>query len=262
MMFYILHDSIFNPKGLFKQVKRNGWFTSFYILVMAIFMSLGMYNLYLSYDNPTFTEDSTGCDIVDNKFVCNGDNYNVNTMYDIYGVQIFFLNEDMTVDNISNIGDSSIVLQGKDISLYRSRNLIVSEQILSSKYGDFNSITDVTDFITHLLFISGIISNTLMNLVLILTIILISTMMFYRYRNNISYKNRFKLVTFALTPTALLITFYNLLNFDPIIFFVLAFFAYRPLFSLTRELNIQLVLREMEKNSSDNDLVDKEDKEE
>ncbi len=261
-MFNILHDSIFYPKGLLRQVKKSGWFTSFYILVLSIFMSLGMYNLYLSYDNPTFNESTTGCDIVNYKFVCDGDNYNVNTMYDIYGVQIFFLNENMTVNDISSIGDSSIILQGSDINLYRGKNLIVSQEILSSRYGDFNTISDVTDFITHLLFISGIISNTLMNFMLILTIILISTIMFYRFRYSISYKKRFKLVTFAITPIALLITFYNLLNFDSIIFFVIAFFAYRPLFALTRELNLQLAMKEMEKANEEVEENKEEDEDE
>ena len=51
-MFRILQDSIFNPKGLVKQVNRSGWFVLLYLIVLALFMSLGNAVAYISYDNP------------------------------------------------------------------------------------------------------------------------------------------------------------------------------------------------------------------
>jgi hypothetical protein len=48
-----------------------------------------------------------------------------------------------------------------------------------------------------------------------------------------------KLVIFAISPFAVLMTFYNLINFDDLWFFILMLIAYRSVFMLQRELYYQ-----------------------
>jgi len=255
-MFNILHDSIFNPKGLIKQIKRSGWFTFLYILIMAVFMSLGVYNAYFSYHNIPITEQSSGCVVTDGTLVCDGSNYNVNDRHLIYDIPVFFMSADKTIEDISEMGDVSIVIQGSSLMFYRAKTLVISQQIIGIQTPNITTLSDLTGFITKLLLISGIISNTFRNLVLVLAIILFSSIMFYRYRFDIKFGKRFKLVTYGLTPVILLFTFYNLIVYSfnigntlifEIVFFAIAFFAYRPLFIMNRELGIEIAKRKMQK---------------
>ena len=219
-------------------------------------MSLGVYNAYFSYNNIPITEQSSGCAVTDRTLVCEGSNYNVNDRHLFYDIPVFFLSADKTIDDISEMGDVSIVIQGSSMMFYRAKTLIISQQIIGTQMPNIATLDDLTGFITKLLLITGIISNTFRNLVLVLAIILFSSIMFYRYRFDIKYGKRFKLVTYGLTPVILLFTFYNLIVYSfnigstlifEIAFFAIAFFAYRPLFILNRELGIEIAKRKMQK---------------
>lgn len=87
-----------------------------------------------------------------------------------------------------------------------------------------------------------ILIHILGNLALLLLIGLISTLPFIRIRKFIPYKTIFKLVIFALTPVALLMTLYNLLDFPEIMFFILLFIGYRSIYLMQRELQYQTMI--------------------
>ena len=244
-MFKILQDSIFNPKGLVKQVNRSGWFVFLYLVIMALFMSIGMFALYLSYDNPTINEETTGCSLVDNSIVCDGDNYDIDNLFYVYGTRVYFLEEDSTVNDIPNMEIDSLVIQGDSIGLYLNKSLIGSLSIFSAEYG-FTTLSEAFSSVLSILLVTSLVSNFLMSLLLIIAVALISTIMFSRYRKFIPYKKLFKLTVFAITPVALLITFYNMLQFNMIIFFILSIVAYRTLFILNKQLYMQMMLRKMQ----------------
>lgn len=254
-MFNILHDSIFNPKGLVKQVNRSGWFIFLYLIVMAIFMSLGSFVAYFSYDNSLITSETTGCSLVNHELVCDGENYDLENMFYIYGTRVFFLDKDASITDLSDIGESSIIIQGDSVTLYFNNSPLASEALFSTEYGILTFEEGITT-LENFFLITSIVTNLLSNLFLIIMIILISTLMFIRYRKEIKYRKIFKLVTFAVTPVALLITFYNLLQFDSIIFFVLAFFAYRTLFNLNRQLYIQILSRKYAESQQNEDVIE------
>lgn len=251
-MFQILHDSIFNPKALVKQVNRSGWFIFLHLLIMAIFMSLGVFVAYAAYDNSDITSANTGCSLTEGLVTCDGENDYVNDLYYIYGMRVYILNTDDTVDNIGTFETQSIVLQNDRATLYVNGNESMSFGVFSGEY-DVSTFDEGIDLIATFVLISGIIGNLLSNFMLITAIVLISSLMFLRYKKVILYKKIFKLVTFAVTPVALLITFYHLLAFDMIIFFILSIFAYRTLYVLNRELYMQMMLRQMQQDQSNQD---------
>ncbi|MBN2540994.1 MAG: DUF1189 family protein [Bacilli bacterium] len=258
-MFQILHDSIFNPKGLVKHVTRSGWFVFFYIVIMMLFMTIGAFVYYLGYDNSVVTEDTTGCRVSNGALVCDGTNYDPNNIFDLYGIRVYFLADDASVNDISEMSEVAMVFQGDSVSVYRASTLFISEPIFGITNGSFISFDETVALFGTMFLVIGILSNAFANLALLMVVILISGLMFHRYRYDIVYSKRFKLATYAVTPLVLLITFFNILNFDQLIFFVLAFFAYRPLFVLNRELYMQLMLRKVEsvhQESEEEDVIE------
>lgn len=254
-MFRILQDSLFNPRGLIKQVNRSGWFIFLCLLVMSIFMSIGTYVAYASYENSNFDYESSGCSLVDGSVVCDGENYTLNTIQDIYGIHIYFLNEDMTIDDITTMENECIVIQGDEATLYLNGTSFTSLSIFGSSIG-FETLEEGMEAISSYVLWTSIGTNTVTNLILIIIISLIGSLMFLRYKQVIKYRKLYKLVVYGVFPIALLITFYNLLEFDSIIFFLLAIFAYRSLFVLNRELYKELLIRSMPKREDDPNVVD------
>jgi len=254
-MFRILQDSLFNPKGLIKQVNRSGWFIVLCLLVMAIFMSLSTYVVYASYESSSFDYESTGCKLVDNKVVCDGENYSLDTIQDVYGIYIYFLNENSTTDDIVTMESECIVIQGDEATLYVGGNSLTSLAIFNSNIG-YTSLVEGMKAITSYVLWTSIITSTITNLILIIIIVLIGSLMFLRYKPFIKYKKLFKLVVYGVFPIALLITLYNLLDFNSTIFFILAIFAYRTLFILNRELYKELLIRSIPKQEDDPNVVD------
>lgn len=254
-MFRILQDSLFDPKGLVRQVKRSGWFVFLYLVVMALFMSIGTAIAYLSDDTPLINDETTGCSLVDNSIVCDGENYEVNSLFYVYGIRTYFLNEDMTIDDIPLMEDNCIVIQGDGVEMFLGKSSFGAIPIFASEYG-YTSLEAGFGAILTILLVSGLLSNFLMNLGLILAIALISTIMFSRYKKFIKYKKIFKLTVFAVTPVALLITFFNMIEFGMIGFFILSIFAYRTLFILNRHLHMQMTIRRMQQQQEDPNVVD------
>lgn len=254
-MFKILQDSIFNPKDLVKQVNRSGWFTFFFLIVMALFMSIGTVVAYASYPNPTLTEESVGCYLEEGQMVCDGENYDLESLFYIYGFRIYFLDADMTVNDIPDIASDCLIIQGDSVTFYVGNAAMGKTPIFGLESGNEAFQTGISSM-TRLLFITGIISNFITNFLLIVAIVLISSLMFIRYKKYILYRKLFKLVTFAVTPVALLVTFYNLITFPFWLFFVVSIFAYRTLFILNKELYVQMILRQAQKEGQDPSVVE------
>ena len=254
-MFRILQDSIFNPKGLVKQVNRSGFFVFLYLLVMAIFMSIGTFVAYAAYENPTFTTETTGCFLQEEAIVCDGDNYDVDNLFYVYGFRVYFLDSDMSIDDIPNLDSDFLIVKGESITFYLNQSAMGSLPVFTDQYGA-TTLEDGMQTMVQFILITSIASSLITNFFLILAIVLISSLMFIRYKKFIAYKKLFKLITYAITPVALLITFYNLIQFNFIIFFIVSIFAYRTLFTLNRELYTQMMIRLMKQQNEDPSVVD------
>ncbi|XFA99688.1 DUF1189 family protein [Candidatus Izemoplasma sp. B36] len=258
-MFNIFKDSLFDPKGLVKYVNKKGFFVFIYYIILAIFMSAGPIVNIAKQVNSTFSEENTGCSIVNESVVCSGDNYDIDNVFYLSGFRVFFLNESDTIDVIDDLGLQSVVIQGKSLSIYFGDTNYYQFDFFDLY--DVESIEEGMDSLASFFLIGGIAGVVIQNIVLLLVVVLISSLAFLRFRKEIRYRKIFKLVIFAVTPLAVLFTFYGLFDINEIVFFILMFIAYRPIFTLQREILSRSAIRnynkqhEQEPNNGD-DVVE------
>lgn len=261
-MYNIIRESIINPKGIIKYHKKSGWFVFLYIMIMALFLSLGSIVVLIAYDNPTLSETNTGCVFEQGDLTCANEG-EIETDIDIYGIPVYFLGEDQELSDLP-VEDFNGGIAIKDnfafyvVNNYRSIGFDISE---------YNSFSGLAKFLRTPILVGGLFFSFLQNIVVMLFIILISTLPFLRFRKEIRYRKLFKMVTFAATPIAILLTIYNLLDFHMIIFFILMFFAYRSIFILQKELYYRSIVKEsytkkqtdISEDLKEEDVIDQEE---
>lgn len=266
-MFEIFTNSILYPKNIVQYHSKKGGFVFLYILMLIILMSIATFVFYISVKPEAVSSEVSGCSIVDSLLVCDGTNYDMNNSYELYDFNLYLLNETSEIADIDDLETFSMILKGAKLTVIVGDRQI-SEISFLTTYG-IDTIEDAASVLTTSIVIAGVFLGILSNLVIIMFIILISTIPFLRFKKMISYKKIFKMVVFASTPMAFLLTIYNLLNFNDLIFFVLMFFAYRSVFSLQRELYVRTIIKaeyqnqqeEPKENSSEFDDEDERDKE-
>ncbi len=242
-MYNIAKDSLFQPRRLLDYRNKSGWFTTFYLLVLTLLVSLGAIIHYGWYQNNTvITTETTGCSLTVSGLTCSGTVYDSHNKFHLYGYSVHFLRTGAAAETIVEDMDSrSLVFQDKMMYLYISGQREAEFPVFSQFAGSVSFDRFFESMRTGLLI--GLLGfHMLGNVALLLLIGLISTFPFIRLKKHIRYKTIFKLVIFALTPIALLMTFYNLLEFSDIIFFILMFFCYRSLYLLQRELHFQTMI--------------------
>ncbi len=240
-MFEVFTNSIVFPKNLINYHNKKGGFVFLYILFLVVLMSLATIVFFISHKPQAITEENTGCTIVDNYLVCTGENYNINNRFDMYDFDIHFLSDTDDIANVTNRDVFTIILQGSLLTVFVGDNEVNSFNFLQTY--DINSLEEVTSILKNSVITAGIFIGLISNTFIIVFIILISTIPFMRFRQLISYKKIFKMLTFAATPMAFLFAIYNLVNFDTIIFFILMLFAYRSVFVLQREIQFRVINR-------------------
>ncbi len=240
-MYEIARESIFNPKGIIKFHNKGGWFVTLYFFILVLFMSIGGIIFYASYDNAIITEASTGCSIEQGNYVCSATDYDPSQGYDLYGFQLYILNQSQSVLDINDMSNLSIVLHGDQFSFYLNGYETPSFNILSSNPDmTFDqSIREISNYLLAGAFISVFMGQSFS----LLFIILLSSITFLRLKKYITYRKILKMIIFAATPVALLLTIHSLVPFNDIIFLVLLFLAWRSIFVLQRELYVQTVFR-------------------
>jgi len=253
-VYNIAKDSIFQPKLIIKYRNKSGWFAFFYLLILTVFMSIGGAVFYLGYQgNTTISTVATGCDLAAASVVCDDTSHNNTDKYQLYDYSVFFLDETGDVsDVITQMDDLSIVVQGNSLDFY------ISGKFFSS-LRPFSSLPEAMTFdkyfanISTAVLIGSIVITFLGNLFMLVFISLISTIPFFRLKKYIRFKIIYKLVIFAITPIAFLMTFYNLLDLPDFLFFILMLIGYRSIILLQRELYYQtmLHLQETDPNTVD-----------
>lgn len=243
-MFKILQNSLFSPKDLLKETKRSWWFVILFIMVLAIFMSLGNSVRFIAYEGSTINDETTNCTLVDNQIVCSDPNNSYTAMFNMYSFRVYFLNADQTVAEIPQMDEMALVFQGDQANIYVSGQGTIGFKVFTEENG-FTTISEGVDYLESSLLIGMLIMNYISNLILIVIFILIASLMFSRYKNVMSYGNRFKLATFGSTTIALVMTFYNIISMHFIVFFILIMLAYRTLTAINRELYFRLMQKQM-----------------
>ena len=165
----------------------------------------------------------------------------------------------MTIEEIYLPEQLNVIIHGNSVNMYFGRTQIGDLKVFDASY-EITTMEEGLDILGTVLLVAMTLADVFGNIFLVLVIILISTLMFLRYKSEINYKKIFKLVTFAVTHVALLITFYNLLAFESIMFFILTILAYRSLFILNRELYMQIVLRRMQKEEEKENIIKSNEK--
>jgi len=250
-VYNIVKDSLFQPKSIIKYRNKSGWFAFFYLLILTVFMSIGGAVFYLGFQgNTTISTETTGCDLAVASVVCDEASHINTDKYQLYGYSVFFLDETGVVSDVSTLmDDASIVVQGNSLDFYLSGKFF-------STLRPFSSLPDTMTFdryfanISTAVLIGSILITFLGNLFLLVFVSLVSTIPFFRLKKYIRFKVIYKLVIFAITPIAFLMTFYNLLDLPEFLFFILMLIGYRSVFLLQRELYYQTMLH-LQENASD-----------
>ncbi|MFA5179353.1 MAG: hypothetical protein WC363_03810 [Candidatus Izemoplasmatales bacterium] len=232
-MYNLIKDSLLTPKYLLKYHNKSGLFVFFYLLVMALFVSIGGIVQYVGYQaNAVITTETTGCSFTSGTLSCDGSNYDPDAKYAMFGYSIYFLESGA---DLITADPNRIIFQGSMITIYLENSMLYHFSIanLGGTITDFDSFFVV---MANTIRAFGIIATIIGNIITLILVSLLATIAFWRIKKFVPYKKIFKLVVFAITPFALLLTFYNLLNFDEIILMLLMFFSYRSVFVLNREM--------------------------
>ena len=238
-MFEIFANSIVYPKNIINYHKKKGGFVFLYILILVVLMTLSTIVFFISHKPQIINEANTGCEIIENNLICTGENYDINNSFEMYDFDIHFISETDQISDITNRDVLSIVVQGSTLNVFVGERTINSVEFLTTY--DLNSLQEVVGILKYSVIFAGVFLGLLSNAFILIFIILISTIPFMRFKQYISYKKLFKMLTFAATPMAFLFAVYNLINFDMIIFFILMLFAYRSVFTLQREIQFRLI---------------------
>ena len=183
------------------------------------------------------TSESTSCFYQNEGLVCNGETYSPSEEYNIYGFTTFFLDSNDSTSEIGIMPDQSMVFSNKSLTFYQGNQVLSTIDI--STIIETDGFNGAVIFVGKILLVMSLILSFLGNMLMLLVVALISTIPFFRLKRFIPYRKIYKLVIFAISPFAVLMTFYNLINFDQWIFFILMLVAYRSVFQLQRELYFQ-----------------------
>ncbi len=249
-MYNIAKDSIFQPRALIKYRNKSGWFAFFYLLFLTLIMTIDSIVFYAGYPyNDVITSETTGCEIVDGNLACDPLLHDDTDKYQLYGYSIFFLDETTAVATINSLMDeSTIIVQNDSLDFYVNGEKFTSIGILAD--GDETDFDAFFATMKTAILIGSLFIGFFGNLLLLLFISLVSTIPFIRLRKYVKYGKMYKLVIFAITPIAFLMTFYYLLNLPEILFFILMFVGYRSVYLLQREMYFQTMLHIESQNPS------------
>jgi len=237
-MYNILKDSLISPKNLLKYRNKKGLYTFFYLFLLTAFVSIGSFVYYFKLPNPSLiTSEATSCSYQAEGLVCVGETYSPSEEYSIYGFPTFFLDSNGSLSEIGIMPAQSMVFSGKSLTFYQDNQVLSTIDI--SSIIETNGLNGVIIYVGKILLVMSLILSFFGNMLMLLVVALISTIPFFRLKRFIQYRKIYKLVIFAISPFAILMTFYNLINFNQWIFFILMLVAYRSVFQLQRELYFQ-----------------------
>lgn len=203
-------------------------------------MTTGTFVFYFGFSsNSEISSTTTGCSITEESLSCTSINHDPNQAFILYDFTFYFLDTSESIEDINMLESEIMVFQGTSISLYRNGNeyLTWSSKELLAASPDFDTM--ISAFSSGILIVSIFVAYIL-NLLLLLFWILISTVAFSQYRRFMKFGEIYKLVGFATTPVAAVIAFNSLIYMSSTVFFILFLGSYYSLYFLRRGLSIQI----------------------
>lgn len=254
-MYNIIKDSLINPKNLLTYRNKKGLFTFFYLILLTVFVSIGGFIYYFKLPNPQVLSSQIDfCEYTDEGLSCQGTNYKPEKSYEIYGFPTYFLDDFDTIESIGIMPTQSIVFSKHALTFYQGNQAISSIDLTPLLVTE--NLSGIIIFIGKILLSVFLVLSFIGNLVMLLIVAFISTIPFYRLKKFIPYKKIYKLVLFATTPFAVLMTFYNLIDFPEWLFFILMLVAYRSVFALQREMYLQTYMHINAQNPKPEDVTE------
>jgi hypothetical protein len=256
-MYQLFKDALIIPHNLLKYRNKGFFFTATYVLILAFLMSLGTIVQMLSFvGNSELTSENVGCRFDNGALFCDGADYDPNREFALFGYAVYFLESgELLLDPQA----SRIVFQGDSFSLYLDGNRVYGVNLMIPADNSLSFDQYMKTVVNVIRYGSGVYA-LISNVLILLGIALIATLSFLRLARFIRYKTIYKLVLFGLTGFAVVMTFYNLLHFHVILFYVLMFVSYRGVFLLqqvlTRETMIHLNEMAMRQSGSSGETVE------
>ena len=236
-MYNLIKDSIITPKNLLQYRNKSGLFTFFYLFVLSVIVAIYAFVFVFSYqNNEIITQATTSCEFQPSGLVCAD---SLTEGLNLYDFRFYFLNESDSIPTIQ--ADQAFVFQGKNVSVWVEGEILFQSTLyVGDQSIPFDQVMSTFQTMIAVMTILGAIVGSM---VLLFFMAIVSTMPFYRLKQFISFKKIFKLVIFAITPLAILLAFYNLLQLPDWSFILLMLLGYRSLILLQRELYYQTYLR-------------------
>ncbi len=242
-MFHLFGDSFVNPQGVIESRNKKGFFVLFYILVIAVIMSIGTilsvvlykgmdYSDRLEISNDIISQD-VACTVVDGVLSCTEkDGYEKITNF---GIAIYLIGDPNKYSEVKSDEISIVVYQDEVfLTLMGQKYYSVKINELPSSLSniDFKDkesiLTNLCDGIEEITLaykwtfgIPAIIGVVISNIFVYLLIAFINYIFMLSFRQVMPGKQLFKIIVFAITPIMIAITLNSLLSYGVVLYFAL-----------------------------------------
>jgi len=235
-MYKLIVDGIVNPRNLLKYRNKSGWYVLAFFTILALFISIGTIVFLVGYQ-PTvpFEAAATGCAYESGSLVCTDPDIAYDEPFDFYGIQAYFLNADDEVSSLDISTGSAIVFQEHFIGFFDQGKQLMTMD-LAEELAAGLTLDVMMQTLLRWYAIVAVLVSVLFNIILLAFFAAMASISIMRLRNYIRYGMAYKILAFATTPFAIVLTFHNLLHFNDIILMALMVVSFRSAFLVIREL--------------------------
>ncbi|MFH0992740.1 MAG: hypothetical protein V1761_00155 [bacterium] len=235
-MYRLIVDGIVNPRNLIKYRNKSGWYVLAFFLILSLFISIGTIVFLVGYQPAVpFEASSTGCAYESGSLVCTDPDIAYDEPFDFYGIKTFFLNADDEVSALDISIGSALVFQEHFIGFFDNGKSLMTLD-LAEELANGLTLDIMMQTLQRWYAIVAILVSILFNVVVLAFFTAMASISVMRLRNYIRYGMAFKILAFAATPFAIVLTFHNLLHFNDIILMALMVLSFRSAFLVIREL--------------------------
>lgn len=234
-MYNTLRFSLFEPRKIIRYKDKSIGYALVFLVILTLFMSIGSFTFYLGYNVPsTVNSTSCACELVDGEII-GLDTHDPTTEFDMYGIPVYVLASGETLSDLPTIEDA-LVFHGEQLLVYSSSKLKMTFD-LTKTLASSTTLDQVFEHVRIITMWSIIAFNVVVNFLLMLLVAFVSTLPLLQYRHILKYKQNFVLTSIALSPVAIVFTFYNLISIPSFIFFIAILLSYRSTMVLRREID-------------------------
>lgn len=232
-MYNTLRFGLFEPKKIMQFKDKSPFYALVFLAILTLFMSIGSFTFYLGYHVPsTLNAESCACVLTDGEITAL-DGHLATTEFVMYNIPVYVLTQGEDISVLPALEDA-FVFSGHRLLVYSSSKVILNVNLSDTLSGspDLDTVFETVRVYTMWTIIAF---NVLINFGLIVLVTLFSTLQLLQYRRMLTYRQNFVMTSIALSPVAIVMTFYNLLSIPSIVFFIALLISYRSMMVLRRE---------------------------